>query len=165
MLKSRIIFMSFLFLLLAGMNSNARASVAANEKIENSTDENQSNKESKEHESGEIITHLDFFGAFSLVNIQLQWRDLYVDLSEEESDSDSSFDPNEIFVERADFFSLTTSDEFQSATTILNIGMSLVPVTTYRSVDGKVNDTPVQSEQNTRTIAYILNCGTYPKSC
>ena len=36
MLKSRIIFMSFLFLLLAGVNSNARASVAANEKIENS---------------------------------------------------------------------------------------------------------------------------------
>ncbi len=165
MLKSRVIFMSFLFFLLVGMNSNARASVAESELLENSTDENQSDKESKDQESGEIITHLDFFGAFSLVNIQLQWRDLYVDLNKEESGSDSSFDPNEIFVDGVEYFSLTTSDEFQSASAILNIGISLLPVTTYRSVDGKMNTTPVQSEQSIRTIAYILNCGTYPKSC
>ncbi|MDG1332554.1 MAG: hypothetical protein P8P74_09505 [Crocinitomicaceae bacterium] len=157
--------MSFLFLLLVGMNSNARASVAVNDAIENSTDDDQSNEEAPEHEPGEMITNLDFFGAFSLVNVQLQWRDLFVDLTEDESDSDSAIDPNELFVDGIDFFSLTTSDEFQSAAAIVNIGITLIPETTYRSVDGKVNADPILSEQSMRTIAYILNCGTYPKSC
>lgn len=164
MLKLRYIFASFIFILLVGVNSNARASVTTNKLIENSTDENQSENQSPEQEPTEIITDLDFFGAFSLVNVQLQWRDLCVDLSKEESDSDSSLDPKELYVDGVEFFSFSANDEIISTPAIIKTG-SVVPVCTYRTLNGKVNFISAQRKQSVRTIAYILNCGTYPKSC
>lgn len=147
------------------MNSNARASVAANELIENSSGDDESNNESKEHDSGEIITDLDFFGAFSLVNIQLQWKDFFIDLNEEESDSDSSSNPKELFVNDVDVMSSATNDESLPTPSVLAKEIDLLSLTAYRSVDDLRKPISIQRKQGIQTIAYILNCGTYPKSC
>jgi len=164
MLKFRIIFSSFLFLLLVGMNSNARASVKGTDAVENSADNQQSKKDSKEQSSGEIITDLDFFGAFSLVNVQLQWRDLVADLNEEDADSNPSFDPNEIFVEESQFF-LPSVEKERHANHVAIVEEAIqFRLVAVHKVQHDVRFASISNEQQELTIAYIQNCGTYPKS-
>jgi hypothetical protein len=152
----------FLFLLV-GANMTVRASVNSDEQPLKSTDKDQSEKESQEQESDKTISQLDFFGAFSLVNIQLQWRDIYSGASDDMDDEESSENKKELSLEEA--LSLEVNEQIIPNSLTATTATSIIPVSTYRTIDGKVHFTCSQNKQVTNTIAYILNCGTYPKSC
>ena len=156
--------MSVLFLLFVGMNKNVRAAINSAKVIQKSTDKDQSEKESQEHEPEESIDQLDFFGAFSLVNVQLQWRDLESGLSDEEAEAESSINQKELYLEHLE---QTSSDEVQVVSNSLAIitGNDVLPIGVFRTIDGKTHFLCNQNKQSESTIAYILNCGTYPKSC
>lgn len=164
MLRIKHILASVLFFLLVGMNTNVRASVDTKELIEESTQKGQSENESQ-NESEEQITHLDFFGAFSLVNVQLQWRDYYAELDDEVSDSESSDNQKELYLEKVESLSSNDEDQAVSASPIIGSAIAVIPVSTFRTIDGVAHFTCLQNKQSANTIAYILNCGTYPKSC
>lgn len=164
MLKNRIIFIFTFLLLLVGVNINAIAGVDVDEVILNETDKEQSGDESQEHEPEETITELDFFGAFSLVNVQLQWRDLHISLNDEAANSESSVNKTELSLEEVENVSSGDQDQI-TPSSIINNGVVPLPVSTYRTIDGKVRFKCDQNKQNVSTIAYILNCGTYPQSC
>ena len=144
------------------MNSTARASETNDGVVENSANDNEPDKEKNHRGSGEIITDLDFFGAFSLVNVQLQWRDITADLGEEESDSDELWNSKEMFVEATELSSDTGLNDL-STPVVISITNFFVPLSALRTQD-KADFTFNQSEQNAQTIAYIQNCGTYIKS-
>jgi hypothetical protein len=161
MLRIKYIFTSILFFLLVGINANARAAADSKELIEKSTQKDNSGDESQ-HEPEEQITQLDFFGAFSLVNVQLQWRDLSADLNEEESDSDELWNSKEVFVDAVELFTDAGSNALPSPVVISTTNF-FVPFSVSR-VNNKVDLNFNPSEQNAQTIAYIQNCGTYLKS-
>ena len=154
--------MSILLLLLVGVNMNVRASVASGELVQKSTDKEQSDKESQQ-EPKETITELDFFGAFSLVNIQLQWRDLHGGLNDEVTDVESE-NPKELTLEEVETLSLEVKERFVPVSPIINNGEAVIPVSAYPTVCDNTHSICSENKQSARTIAYILNCGTYPLS-
>ena len=141
------------------MNSNARASVACGEVTENLVDDNQSGKESKEDEPGEIITDLDFFGAFSLVNVQLQWRDLSADLDKKESDSEDLWNPKELFVDAVELFSNGTVNDVLPTPSFIAIKNFFVPLAAI-SAEGCTEISNIElSTQNVQTITNLCLTG------
>jgi hypothetical protein len=163
MLRIRFILMSMFLFLLVGANMNVRASVNSDKQLLKSTDKDESENESQEHKSDKSISQLDFFGAFSLVNMQLQWRDLHSGLNDGIDDEESSENKEEISLEE-EVLSLEMNEQIIPTSLTATTATSTIPVSTYRTIDGKVYFTSFQNKQVTSTIAYILNCGTYPKS-
>ncbi len=164
MLKVRIILISVL-LLLFGVNSNVRANVDSNKSIQKAKDKGESEKESQEREHKETITELDFFGAFSLVNVQLQWRDLHIGLIDEAKCSKSKINRKQLPLEEVKTLPLEINEQVAPSSPIVHTGGNVIPIFTYRAVDGTTHFIYHQTKQHTSIIAYILNCGTYPLSC
>lgn len=165
MLKIRIIFLSILFFLLVGVNMNVRAGIDSDELLQKSTDKEQSDKESQQQEPKETISRLDFFSAFSLVNVQLQWRDYHIGLNDEVTDVDSSTNPKELFLNKIETLPLELEGQIVPTSPIINTSDAIVPISTYRTLDGTSDFICSQNKQSASTIAYIQNCGTYPLSC
>ncbi len=163
MLKIRIISLSILFLLLVGVNMHAIAGSDSQGLVQKATEK--SDKESQEQEPKETITKLDFFGAFSLVNTQLQWRDFPIGLNDENTDAASSVNPKELPFEEIGTFPIEDNEQIAPTSTIINTGFDLVLVSSYRTLNGSTHFIYSQNKQRSSTIAYILNCGTYPLSC
>lgn len=159
MLKLRFILTSALILLLVGLDMNVRAAVDS-KKVTSTADD--SKKESKKQESQEIITDLDFFGAFSLVNIQLQWRDLSSVLNNESTDAESSINPIALSLEEVEKLVLGENGQIVPVSPIINKSLAVIPTRTFRSIDGKTHFIYTQTKQCMRTIAYIQNCSTLP---
>lgn len=165
MLKIRIILMSALFLLLVGVDMNVRASIDSAELVQESTDKEQSDKGPQQQESEETISHLDFFSAFSLVNTQLQWRDFNIGLIDEITEVESSVNRKELSLEEVKTLPFELRKKVVPSSPITNSGHTVVPVSTYRTISGKAHFICYQNKQRSSTIAYILNCGTYPLIC
>ncbi len=165
MLKIRIISLSIL-LLLVGVNMHAIAGSDSEALVQKATDKEKSDKESQEREPEETITKLDFFGAFSLVNTQLQWRDFPIGLNDDEAtDAVSSVNPKELPFEEIGTFSIEDNEQIAPTSTIITPRVDVVPVSSYRTLNGTTHFIYSQNTQRSSTIAYILNCGTYPLSC
>lgn len=161
----RILLMSAFFLLLVGVNSNVRAAVNAGKLVQNGTDEDQSEKDSQDHEPKETITELDFFGAFSLVNVQLQWRDFHSGLKDELTDSKRLANKKDLSSEEVKTLNLELDEQVVAASPVIITSLAVVPVSAYRTIDGTTNFKCSQNKQHARTIAYILSCATHPTSC
>lgn len=162
MLKFRIIYISFLFLLLAGMNSSVRASVNVAEELQ--TADTKSKGDAQDHESEEIITHLDFFSAFSLVNVQLQWRDLHIGLNDEVTNAESSANQKERSIENVEWLSLDEDTHVVSTPVVIPNELLFAQVSLF-SKDEKLPSILTESKQRKQTINYIQNSGTYPTRC
>ncbi len=163
MLKLRIILISAFVLLLVGLDMNVRAAVSSKKIHSKSTEKDDSKKESNEQEPREIITHLDFFGAFSLVNVQLQWRDLNSILNTESKAAKSSFDPDARSFRGFKKFSLDGNG--QIAATVSSTRQEVIPVRIFRVIDGNTHFIYTQNKQSRSTIAYIQNCSIDPYQC
>lgn len=155
--------MSILLLFLAAVNLPVRAGIDVKKSNKKTEGKGQSEKDQQQDESKESITELDFFSAFSLVNIQLQWRDLHVgqqnDLNDLESTSQSkglSFDEvsNWNWEDEAQH---APSNAFVPAEDALFIWITQHNALTRSSLFCS------QNNQLVSTIAYIQNCGTYPQ--
>ncbi len=164
MLKNRIILLFTFLLLLVGVNVDAIAGVDSTDLVQNETDKEQPGN-GPQHESEESITELDFFGAFSLVNIQLQWRDLDIGLNAEEAEAESSVNQLELPLIEVEKLSTDNQDQITPLSSLINNEITVIPVCTYRTITESVDFICSHNKQVTSTIAYILNCGTYPLSC
>ena len=156
--------MSILLLLLVGVTMNVRAVTDSDALIE-TTDKDQSSKDSQQDEPQETITHLDFFSAFSLVNIQLHWRDIHTGLKDDVKDAEANENQNELALEEAEIFSMWDKAQTVPVSPIITTKIDVVPISTYRTISGATHFIYSQTTQRASTIAFILNCGTYPKSC
>ena len=164
MLKLRIILTSALILLLVGLDMNVRAAVDSKKVNSKSTEKDESKKKSNEHEPKEIITDLDFFGAFSLVNIQLQWRDLSSVLNNEATDAESSINPIGLSLQELENLALDVQGKTLPASASINSALEVIPTRTFRSIDGNSHFIHIQNKQCINTIAYIQNCSTLPQN-
>jgi hypothetical protein len=164
MFKTRIISMSILLLLLVGVTVNVRAGVDSEALEQKTTDQGQSDKES-EQEPLETISQLDFFGAFSLLNIQLHWRDLHIGLNDDIKDAESALNQTELSLEEVETLFIEDNEQIAPPSPIITTAISVVPLSTYRTIGGTTDFICSQNTQRASTIAFILNCGTYPKSC
>ncbi|PHR30403.1 MAG: hypothetical protein COA38_10140 [Fluviicola sp.] len=164
MFKIRIISLSILLLLLVGVDMNVRAGIDSSDSIQRETDKEQSDKEPQQRESDVTISQLDFFGAFSLVNTQLQWRDYHIALNDEGADVELSTNPKELFLNKIDILPLELEGQIVPTSPIINTGDAIILVSTYRTLDGTSDFICSQNKQSASTIAYIQNCGTYPLS-
>lgn len=162
MLKLRIILTSALILLLVGLDMNVRAAVDAKKVNSKSTQKKDSEKDSKEQEPQEIITHLDFFSAFSLVNVQLQWRDLSSVLNNESTDAESTINSNALSLLAVVDLTLEGKSQLASSPSIVKSNLEVIPTSIFRVINGKTHVIYSRSAQIKRTIAYIQNCATYP---
>lgn len=165
MMKIRSILMSFLLLLLVGVDMNVRAANDSNKSIQKASDEENSEKESQDREPKETISKLDFFGAFSLVNIQLQWRDLHIGSSQEATTAKSSLGQKlQLKVEEKNLSVVAKKNVVQS-TSIFTENIELLPGGIYCTIIGSTYVKAINNAQQIRMIAYIYHCGTYPESC
>ena len=167
MLKLRIILTSAIILLLVGMDMNVRAAIDTKKASSKSTEKEDSekksdDKESNDKESKEKITKLDFFGAFSLVNIQLQWRDLSSVLNNESTDANASPDPIKRSLQELQKLSSDGKNKLVSPSPNLNAFCGVIPVGIFQPIDGKPHFTCSQNKQIRLTIAYIQHCSVYP---
>ncbi len=161
MMKFRAILTSLLLLLIFGVNENAWAGVDANEEVASPASSEKSDDKSQNEEENEKITDWDFFGAFSLVNVQLQWRDLHLGVVNEPTQTESSEGHQDIS------FEVAVTDFFKGKDQLVPVAvLPSLPFFAVRSSFSGANeylksscDYNAQSEQ---TIAYIQNCGTYP---
>lgn len=164
MFKIRVISLSILLLLLVGVDMNVRAGIDSSDSIQREIDKEQSDEEPQQRESDVTISQLDFFGAFSLVNTQLQWRDYHIALNDEESDVELSTNPKELFLNKIEILPLELEGQIVPTSPIINTGDAIILVSTYRTLDGTSDFICSQNKQSASTIAYIQNCGTYPLS-
>lgn len=162
MLKLRIILTSALILLLVGLDMNVRAAVDSKKVNSKSTEKDDSEKDSNDHEPKETITDLDFFGAFSLVNIQLQWRDLSSVLNNEATAAESSINPIALSLQEVENLALDVQGKTLPVSASTNSALEVIPSRTFRSIDGNTHFIHIQNKQSTSTIAYIQNCSTLP---
>ena len=162
MLKLRIILTSALILLLVGLDMNVRAAVDSKKADAKSSEKDDSEKESEEKQSQEVITNLDFFGAFSLVNIQLQWRDLSSMLNNESTDAKFSSDPIKRSLQELQKRSLDGKGKILVPAHSFYTGSGVIPTSIFQPIDGKTHFIYTQNKQIKSTIAYIQNCSVYP---
>lgn len=160
MLRFRAILTSFLLLLIFGVNENAWAGVQASEEVAEATSQKESKSKSSEEEKNEKFTDWDFFGAFSLVNIQLQWRDHYNGLITEPTQTESSVGQKDVSFETVatDYFNHQAQAPILSNAPVANI---FLPVSSYRIANEILQFSCKQNVQVEQIIAFIQNCGTY----
>lgn len=166
MLKTRIISMSILFLLIFGVTLNVHASDDSKLNDSKSTEKEHSDSDDdSEQEPQETISQLDFFGAFSLVNIQLHWRDLYIGINDDVTDKASDVTEKERVLEEVETLTLEVNEQIAPVSSIITTINNTIPIPAYRSIDGTTNFYCGQNTQRASTIAYIYYCGTHPLSC
>ena len=165
MLKLRIILMSALILLVVGLDMNVRAALDSKKLVQKTADKDESEKESDHHNSKETISSIDFFGAFSLVNVQLQWRDLHIVLKDELGNSTASVNPTGLSIEEVETLTLEVADQSVPTSPVITNSLSVFPIGTYRDIDGTTHFSCYHNKQTLSTITYILNCATHPTSC
>lgn len=158
MLKLRVILFSTIALLLVGLDMNVRAADISRKVVSKSTEKDDSEKESKDKEPQEIITHLDFFGAFSLFNVQLHWRDLSSAVNNESEEAKSSIDPSVFSLREVKRLLSGGNDQLVSAFPIITKSGEVIPAHIFRAIDGKTHFIYAQNKQSRSTIAYIQNC-------
>ena len=155
-----------LLLLLVGVGMNVRAGVAAPNGAQETTEkEQESDRESQQQESKLVLTELNFFDAFSLVNIQLQWRDLHLEADGGVTDLESLLNADDHSSEEIELLSLDRENTALPISSPVKSNYAVVlvgecPISKYTT---HFIHTP--NKQNASTIAFILNCGTYPSSC
>ena len=165
MLKIRTILTSMLLLLLVGVGINVRAAVAASNGVQKTTDQGQeSDKESENKETKLVLTELDFFDAFSLVNIQLQWRDLHLEADQELTELESA-ETNEHSSEKIELVSLDRENTLLPVSLPIKSNYAIVLAGECPITKCETHFIHHLNLQKASTIAYILNCGTYPSSC
>ncbi|MCR9173128.1 MAG: hypothetical protein NXI10_11575 [bacterium] len=162
MLKVTSIISSLIFLLFVGSGSYARTFTEQASTQKSSTEEKQEKSKDSSDENGEpneTAVQLDVFQAISLVNAQLRWKDYHAEnyrnsrtllsskkLDVKELQSDESVELFDLFGNAA----LLPAAENQLIQ-VLWSSTSVVKATSQRSLKTQEN-----------TIAFILNCGTYP---
>lgn len=163
MLRFTAISMSLLFLLILGAGNSAKASTDLSAKAgvgnESQSTEKQSGEEGKLGDSQDKAMAIDFFGVFSLMNVQLQWRDLYVSYSEEIVKDESLI--KRLGVEQE---AKTTELYHAGNTTVAPVTVAASPMhflTAETQLKENTSFKTAKNQQIVRTIAYILNCGTY----
>ena len=159
MLRFRAILTSLLLLLIFGVNENVWAGANTNKKVQEKVDD-QSTSESPEEEENETFTDWDFFGAFSLVNIQLQWRDHYSGVISEPTQTESSEGHQKTQFEAVSTDVCNGSD-LAPINAVIPVRTSIVPLTSYRVVNEALPFSREHTLQFEHIIAYIQNCGTY----
>lgn len=162
MLKLRIILTSAIILLLVGMDMNVRAAIDSKKADSKSTEKGDSKKKSGEKQPQEVITNLDFFGAFSLVNIQLQWRDLSSMLNNESTDAEFSLDPIKRSLQELEKLSLDGNGKVLAPAFGIHANCSVIPTRIFRPIDGKTHFIDTENKQVKNTIAFIQHCSIYP---
>lgn len=162
MMKFRAILTSFLLLLIFGVNENVWASADAKKEVSQQPKDEQSEGNSQQEEENEKITEWDFFGAFSLVNVQLQWRDLHLGVVEEPTQTESSEGQRDISFEAVvtDFFAGDSQDLPLPVVVSTPSVIAKSCCQVFTTLTNYTCDHNVQSEQ---TIFYIQNSGTYPE--
>lgn len=164
MLRFVAISLSLLFLLLFGAGNSAKASSGMSvlaKKLADKEGKNQSGETGELPKSQEKATGIDFFGAFSLVNVQLQWRDLHADLNDESTEVESltkglNVSQNEVETSLKDVDVMIATEVVSSIR---------VDFPSALAANQSLVDSQNRNQQTIRTIAYILNCGTYPHVC
>jgi hypothetical protein len=146
------------------MGSYAHAIVDQDQQKSVSAKGNQEKKEKSsdkgdfDDEPKETINRLDLFHAFSLVNAQLRWKEFYIeknvksihDLAKTQNiEQQNSDDLLELFDSPIQIAALPTPNP------------SLF-ISTEDFQETHVSDFPRCLNYHASTIAYILNCGTYP---
>lgn len=168
MKKFGIIAFSFVLSLLMGVGAKAMThsdkqapAAKLNKKLSKETkQENDSQDEDSSEIPTEKITKLDFFGAFSLVNVQLQWRDLHASPSTELSLHGIEAKSGKVIVDEVS----STFDSDQKASNPAIAGVRVEHTYALNRSWADAQSVSAVSRQKRKIIDYILNSGTYPIS-
>jgi len=152
------------FFLLIGMGSYARTLVKQTQQKTSSPEENQENEDSSESENQadgpkEEVYQLNLYQAFSLANVQLKWKDFHY----EKSAKSFRILPVEKKVAQSQIQKDDTDIFGQLTLALPGAGIGAF-VLTETTVERVFTTQPSQGKYHSKTIAYILNCGTYPLS-
>jgi hypothetical protein len=159
MLKITSIVSSIIFLLFLATGSYARTHAKASQQQEASK-VNEKDKSKDENEKPvESAVQLDVFKAISLVNSQLRWKDYHAEKSQS---SRLLFSSKKLKTEKEQSFEHSEKIDGHWAPAVIPYTNSKWIITIW-SVDA---DAASFVERNLSiqesTIAFILNCGTYP---
>ena len=161
MLKFTSIVSSLIVLLFAVSGTYARTIAKPAEQNEASKKDKQEDKSETDEEGKpvESAVQLDVFQAISLVNSQLRWKDFH---GERVKSSRLLLSSKQLKSEVRSEEPAVAQVDFQSITVLLpskqnNWNLSIASVETESVTDVQGN---LKFQEN--TIAFILNCGTYP---
>ncbi|GEM_PF-3647525 len=159
MFKIQSILTRFFLIFIVGVGSVLSANAHSSDKalLKNEGDRHSDDQPSQDQPQ-ESFSELDFFGAFSLVNIQLQWRDLHMVSNQEATDAESVVK----FIDQVEWVKVTLLDaSYSYFISPANVTTQVAFTSNTSKVEVDFTE-PAFLNQKTGLIAYILNCGTYP---
>ncbi len=166
MLKITSILSSLIFLLFVGTGSYARTFAKQNQQEKTEAKEKQEKDQDSSNEGDvdgkpiETVVQLDVFQAISLVNAQLRWKDYH---SENPRLSRSGLFSKKQIVEVRQSEETTELFDIQSVAIALPGIENNFAFTVWSECKDEVNvSTQRNLKEHESTIAFMLNCGTYP---
>ncbi|GAB5417790.1 MAG: hypothetical protein Crog4KO_24610 [Crocinitomicaceae bacterium] len=135
------------------MNQNQQKNTTNQEKEDGTTE-----KDDFDDEQHGTVPQIDLFQAFSLVNVQLRWKDFHEEKTEKsfrKAAKKQNLEINE---------AVATSELFQAdqLTAALPISNNVFYISGECDDETVVATLPGNLQIQANTIAFILNCGTYP---
>lgn len=138
------------------VNQDQQKSASAKDKQEKK--EKSSDKGDFDDEPKEAINRLDLFHAFSLVNAQLRWKEFYIEKNVK-SIRDLAKTQH---IEQENSKDLSALVDVQIQAVQFPAPKSGLLISLEAHLETNVSAFPRSLKNQASTIAYILNCGTYP---
>ncbi|XOV67384.1 MAG: hypothetical protein ACFHU9_17345 [Fluviicola sp.] len=159
MLKITSIVSSIIFLLFLATGSYARTHAKASQQQEASKVNEKEKSKDENEKPVESAVQLDVFKAISLVNSQLRWKDYH---AEKAQNSRLLFSSKKLKTEAKQVYDHSEKlDGFSPSASLPNSNSEWVVVIWADEVNASNTVRRNLSVQES-TIAFILNCGTYP---